>query len=102
MIYIGKQIPTSIGIPQDSSLSPILLLFFVSTLLPTLQTSSTSGIGFVDDTKMLKWLSTTRENCKKLEALYKFCEARAAKNGVNFAQEKYGFMHFTPDRKRLL
>ena len=36
--YKGDQIFTNTGIPQGSSLSPILFLVFVSTLLPMLQT----------------------------------------------------------------
>ena len=62
-----NQILTSTGIPQGSSLSPIHFLFFVSRLLLILQTASSSTVGFVDDTNILNWSSTTEENCKKLE-----------------------------------
>ncbi|KHJ33088.1 hypothetical protein EV44_g3132 [Erysiphe necator] len=98
--FKGKQIPTSTGIPQGSSLSPILFLFFVSTLLPLLQTPSTAAVGFVDDTNILTWSSSTEENCRKLEEKHGVCEEWARKHGVRFAPEKYQLMHFTRARKR--
>ncbi|KAI0998445.1 hypothetical protein K3495_g9750, partial [Podosphaera aphanis] len=98
--FKGAQIPTNTGIPQGSSLSPILFLFFVSTLLPMLQTPSTTAVGFVDDTNILTWSNSTEENCKKLEEQHGICEAWAKKHGVKFAPEKYQLMHFTRARKR--
>ncbi|KAI0997711.1 hypothetical protein K3495_g10478 [Podosphaera aphanis] len=87
--FKGKQIPTSTGVPQGSSLSPILLLFFASTLLPLLQTSSTAAVGFVDDTNILTWSSSMEENCRKLVEKHGICEEWARKHGVRFAPEKY-------------
>lgn len=98
--YRGDQIPTNTGIPQGSSLSPILFLFFVSTLLPMLQSHSTAAVGFVDDTNILTWSNTTEENCRKLEEQHRICEKWAKTHGVKFAPEKYQLMHFTRARKK--
>ncbi|KAI0994031.1 hypothetical protein K3495_g14151 [Podosphaera aphanis] len=92
--FKGEQIPTYTGIPQGSSLSPILFLFFASTLLPALQTANSSAVGFVDDTNILTWSSTTEENCQKLEQLHEKCIAWAKSHGVKFAPDKYQLMHF--------
>ena len=98
--FKGDQIPTNTGIPQGSSLSPILFLFFVSTLLPRLQSPNTTAVGFVDDTNILTWSNTTEENCQKLEEQHGICEMWAKTHGVKFAPEKYQLMHFTRARKR--
>lgn len=81
----------------------IPLLNFVSlvnTLLPTLKTLSTTSVGFVDDTKILPWSTTTEKYCKKLEELHDICVNQAKKHVVKFAQEKYQPMHFTRARKK--
>ncbi|KHJ30402.1 hypothetical protein EV44_g3217 [Erysiphe necator] len=98
--FKGEQIPTSTGIPQGSSLSPILFLFFVSTLLPMLQSRSTAAVGFVDDKNILTWSNTTEENSRKLEEQHEICERWAKTHGIKFAPEKYQLMHFTRARKK--
>ncbi|KAI1000147.1 hypothetical protein K3495_g8053 [Podosphaera aphanis] len=79
--FKGGQIPTITGIPQGSSLSPILFLFFASTLLPLLQSPNSSAVGFVDDTNILTWSDTTEENCRRLEKLHEKCELWAKSHG---------------------
>ena len=86
--FKGEQFPTITGIPQGSSLSPTLFLFFVSTLLPELHSPSSTGIGFVDDTNILIWSDSTKENCRNLERLHGKCEEWADRHGVKFALEK--------------
>lgn len=98
--YKGEQIPTDTGIPQGSTLSPILFLFFVGTLLPLLQTPRSSAGGFVDDTNILAWSKSTEENCRILENQHEKCEAWAKTHGVKFAPEKYQLIHFTRKRKK--
>ncbi|KAI0997976.1 hypothetical protein K3495_g10214 [Podosphaera aphanis] len=98
--FKGDQTPTNTGIPQGSSLSPILFLFFVSTLLPMLQTPSSTAVRFVDDTNILTWSNSTEENCRNLEKHHGICEEWAKKHRVRFALEKYQLMHFTRARKR--
>lgn len=61
--YRRKKTPTNTGIPQGSSLFPVLFLLLASTLLPLLQKPNSSVIGFVDDTNILTWSKSTEENC---------------------------------------
>ena len=98
--FRGDKISTTTGIPQGSPLSPILFLFFASTLLPILRTESSSAVGFVDDTNILTWSNTTEENCRNLEQLHDKCVVWAKSHGVKFAPEKYQMMHFSRARKR--
>src|ERR1700712_358271 len=65
--------PQPTGIPQGSTLSPILFLYFARTLLPEIEKSGVSAMGFVDDTNMLTWGKTTEENCRKLEEAHEIC-----------------------------
>ena len=53
--YTSDWISTRSGIPQDSSLSPVLFLFFISELLEVFQRpeGGTLGFGFVDDTNII-------------------------------------------------
>ncbi|KYG40048.1 hypothetical protein M433DRAFT_160980, partial [Acidomyces richmondensis BFW] len=46
-IYLRSR-PQPTGIPQGSTLSPILFLLFASTLLPMLEEGPTTALGFVD------------------------------------------------------
>ncbi|KAI0997728.1 hypothetical protein K3495_g10462 [Podosphaera aphanis] len=98
--FKSEQIPTCTGIPQGSSLSPILFLSFASTLLPLLQTPSSSAVGFVDDTNIITWSETTEENCRQLAQLREVCLLWARRHGVKFAPEKYQLLHFSRAKKR--
>lgn len=69
-----ENMPTNTGTPQSSPLSLILFLFSASTF-PSMSPSSTSAVmGFEDDTNILIWPETTKENCRKLEELHRTCE----------------------------
>jgi len=52
-------------------------------------------IGFADDLNALAYLKSTRQNCQKLEELYKECLVWANKHGISFALDKYKLVHFT-------
>jgi hypothetical protein len=56
--YKSEPIQTQTGIPQGSTLSPILFLFFISELLESFQDVDQNrlfGFGFVDDTSLVTW-----------------------------------------------
>jgi hypothetical protein len=92
--------PTTLGIPQGSTLSPILFLFFTSTLLQQLNAGATTAIGLVDYTNILTFSRPTEANCRVLERANEKCMAWARTHGATFAPEKYQLMHFTPRPKK--
>uniref|UniRef100_A0A9Q8UTM3 RNA-directed DNA polymerase from mobile element jockey n=1 Tax=Passalora fulva TaxID=5499 RepID=A0A9Q8UTM3_PASFU len=83
------------GIPQGSTLSPILFLLFMADLTPLLETANTSASGFVDDTNILAWSGSTEENCALLEERHRQCEKWAREHGAKFAPDKYQLIHFS-------
>lgn len=85
---------TTSGIPQASTLSPILFLLFASTLLPQLNARATTAIGFVDDTNILTFSRSTEANCRALERANEKYIAWARTHGATCAPEKYQLMHF--------
>lgn len=88
----------SIGIPQGSSLSPILFLFFASGLLEIdLQGSGAthaSLFSFVNDSYIVITSASFETNCKALAILHDRVQAWAIPNNVKFAPNKYGLLHF--------
>ncbi len=99
--YESTWIQTQTGIPQGSPLSPILFLFFISELLEDLQQpdSESLAFGFVDDTNLIAWGNTARENCQRLTRVHDRCMAWAKRHGAAFAPEKYQLIHFTRRRR---
>ena len=98
--YQDKTRQVSTGIPQGSTLSPILFLFFASTLLPQLNAGSTSAVGFVDDTNILTFGRSTEANCRTLERANELCIDWARTHGATFAPDKYQLIHFTPKLRK--
>lgn len=98
--YTSPPIRTSTGIPQGSSLSPILYLYFTSNLLIRLSRGSTFPLGFVDDTNILTFSKSTEQNCRTLEEANRICEHWATTHGSAFAPNKYQLIHFTRRLKR--
>ena len=102
--YTGHEsdwIETKAGIPQDSPLSPILFLFYISELLEEFQDpqSTVLGFGFVDDTNLIAWGTSAEDNCRRLSAANERCEAWAKRHGAKFAPDKYQLIHFTRSRR---
>jgi reverse transcriptase-like protein/retrotransposon-encoded endonuclease len=99
--YQSEWIRTQTGIPQGSPLSPILFLFFISELLEEFQrvAGDTLGFGFVDDTNLITWGNSARENCRRLESIHDRCIAWAKRHGAVFAPDKYQLIHFTRSRR---
>ena len=89
------------GIPQGSSLSPILFLFFAAGLLAMLRSPNASSFGFVDDTNILTFSNTTEQNCRILESLHEKCLLWAHQHGASFAPDKYKLIHFSRHTKHV-
>lgn len=95
------KINTHTGIPQGSSLCPILFLFFAAPLLQELDKGKTAANGFVDDTNIITCSRSAEENCRVLEEAHEKCLNWARKHGATFAPGKYQLLHLTRQRKRL-
>jgi len=98
---LSDWIPTSSGVPQGSTLSPILFLLFISELLTSLQNPAEGSMafGFVDDTNLVAWGPSAESNCRVLERAHDVCVTWAYRYGAKFAPEKYHLIHFTRKRK---
>ena len=59
-----------------------------------------SGIGFVDDIKILAVGKDTESNCRVLERVHRGCIAWARHHGAAFTPHKYELMHLTRSPKR--
>ena len=68
--------PVSVGIPQESSISPILYLFYNADLLKSCKSLRLriSTTGFVDDVNILTYSESTEQNYKKLAEIYIECQ----------------------------
>jgi retron-type reverse transcriptase len=76
LVIQGHETPSfsvDAGVPQGSPLSPILFLLYIVELheICNRPWEGVLGIGFVDDTNLLAYLESTKENCKKLERVYR-------------------------------
>lgn len=98
--YMDQPRAQETGIPQGSTLSPILFLFFASTLLPLLEGKNVTAMGFVDDTNILVYGDSTEANCSQLEEAHNKCIQWADKHGASFAPQKYQLIHFSRSRTR--
>jgi hypothetical protein len=92
-------IPIRAGVPQGSPLSPILFLLYIASLYEALQeVPGISVVGFADDTNIVAFAPTARENCRTLERAWEVCERWARSRGMQFEPAKSELTHFT--RKR--
>lgn len=99
--YESRWFDTATGIPQGSTLSPALFIFFISDLLQQFQEvkDNVLGFGFVDDTTLITWSNSAESNCGRLTIAHDKCTAWAKRFGAKFAPDKYQIIHFTKKRK---
>ncbi|KAF4211069.1 hypothetical protein CNMCM5878_003191 [Aspergillus fumigatiaffinis] len=97
--YTAPSAPVQTGIPQGSSISPILYLFYNVDLIEACKTQETEAVGYIDDVSILAIGPTAQHNCKILKGIHRRAEAWAAQHGSQFAPIKYELVHFTRDPK---
>lgn len=95
----------NVGIPQGSTLSPILSLFFASPILDhlsnyTVLDTDKVALAYVDDTYLLVVSESYEKNCRILERLHSVIMPWAGESGVLFEPSKYAVMHFQKPRSR--
>ena len=95
--HIISRTPIATGIPQGSSLSPILYLFYNSDLIDACNTRidlNIIAIGFVDDIGLLTVGDTTEDNCNSLRKIHEeVCLSWVNRYGSEFDPKKYQLVH---------
>lgn len=88
------------GVPQGSSISPIIFLFYNAELIEECgkHDSRLDRIGFVDNMNMVAFGQSTEDNCRRLERAHGRCMDWARRYGAKFAPEKYERMDFSRRR----
>src|SRR2546430_14213004 len=72
--HISEPIAVKSGIPQGSTLSPILFLFFAAELIEKLNKNNTFAFGFVDDTSLMAIGHTTAQTTRILTEAHTKCQ----------------------------
>ncbi len=88
------------GIPQGSSLSPILYLFYNADLLKTLTTEAIWAAGYIDDVVFLATEESAEKKCKALEEAHATARIWAGRHASVFSPPKYQLIHFTHSHKQ--
>ncbi|PQE33417.1 reverse transcriptase protein [Rutstroemia sp. NJR-2017a WRK4] len=85
------------GVPQGSTLSPILFNFYAHELLEICNQPKAriSAIGFADDTNILIYGTSTKSKYRMLERIHERCLKWAERHGMKFSPGKYELTHFT-------
>jgi len=93
--YTSEHIAVKSGIPQGSTLSPILFLYFAADLIDILNQGEGFAFGFVDDTSLMAVGQTTGQTTRLLTEAHEKCIKWAEKHGAKFEPDKYKLIHFT-------
>jgi len=98
--HTTNKVDISMDIPQGSSLSPILFLFYIAPLLEELQRKNIEACGSVDDTALIIKSNSARRNCEMPSNINEeICMSWASTHGVKFAPNKYQLCHLTRKRQ---
>ncbi len=91
------------GIPQGSTLSPILFSFYNSDLIDVCNSPDlpATGIGFVDDADVLAFRKSTKETCFVLKEIHSHCLTWGDMYGASFAPHKYMLVHIPKKKQNL-
>ena len=98
--HTSKPIAVTSGVPQGSTLSPILFLFFAAELIEELNRDRIFAFGFVDDTSLIAIGHTTAQTTRLLTEAHTRCQAWAQRHGAKFEPDKYKLIHFTRRPKK--
>lgn len=91
------------GLPQGSTLSPLLFLFFNADLVKSVISKNRGAIAFVDDYSTWITGDSIESNVAKLQAqVVGPLERWALATGAVFCPDKPYMTHFTRNKKRLL
>ena len=84
------------GIPQGSSLSPLLYLYYNADALEAIEgIKDALGMGFIDDIVYGITGYKDKENAQKLAKILDKAEQWRKRHGVQFETSKYVLVHFT-------
>ncbi|PPJ61058.1 hypothetical protein CBER1_07391 [Cercospora berteroae] len=103
--FQSRPYTVSTGIPQGSPLSPILYIYYNSSLIQPSNTDTdpegtTAVTGYIDDAALLAWGDSTEDTCSQLEDMLEKAQHWAHAHASKFAPEKFQLTHFTRSRTR--
>lgn len=94
--YISTLLDASTGIPQGSSFSPTLYLFYSADLLDLInpQDKDQASMGYIDDTGLLMLSPTVQSNVRLIESFASKAEDREATHACRLDVPKFQLCHF--------
>jgi len=85
-----------VGVPQGSSISPLLFYFFMNPLYDKLRAvKGVATVGIADDTKLLACGSETAQCVTALEEAWQVCDEWTRERSMTFEPAKSSLLHFT-------